>query len=127
LHAPFLEAQIPAFTVRGQRAKGEKGKLNLASTLQSFELCFRCLGNNLQQLHHSFNFYFFTGPRSHISNGLYLYPVFAMQLPLISFLILNPAYRDIRSLLIGFGVISTIVLVSGAVVFVLASNAELSQ
>ena len=29
----------------------------------------RCMSNALQQLHHSFNFYFFTGPSSHISNG----------------------------------------------------------
>lgn len=29
----------------------------------------RCMSNALQQLHHSFNFYFFTGPNSHISNG----------------------------------------------------------
>lgn len=29
----------------------------------------RCASNALQQLHHSFNFYFFTGPNSHISNG----------------------------------------------------------
>ena len=29
----------------------------------------RCMSNALQQLHHSFNFYFFTGPASHISNG----------------------------------------------------------
>lgn len=27
------------------------------------------MSNALQQLHHSFNFYFFTGPSSHISNG----------------------------------------------------------
>ena len=27
------------------------------------------MSNALQQLHHSFNFYFFTGPNSHISNG----------------------------------------------------------
>ncbi|CAE7195349.1 GPAA1, partial [Symbiodinium natans] len=84
------------------------------------------MSNALQQLHHSFNFYFYTGPHSHISNGtLYLYPVFAMHLLLISFLGTTPAYRDIRSLLVGLGVVAAVAGVSGSVMFALAMNDEL--
>eukprot|EP00931_Biecheleriopsis_adriatica_P048395 TRINITY_DN27955_c0_g1_i1.p1 TRINITY_DN27955_c0_g1~~TRINITY_DN27955_c0_g1_i1.p1 ORF type:complete len:698 (-),score=113.91 TRINITY_DN27955_c0_g1_i1:35-2068(-) len=123
-HAPFLELQVPAFTVRGQRSKTERDKrpINLGSLVMSLEGVVRCMSNSLQQLHHSFNFYFFTGQNSHISNGLYLYPVFAMQLPLISFLATIPAYRDMQSLLIGLGTIVAISGVSGSMVFLLATS-----
>merc|ERR1740117_855311 len=90
-HAPFLEMQVPAFTVRGRRRKNADSARNganvdAASLLRSFEGIVRCMSNNLQQLHHSFNFYFFTDENRHTSSGLYLYPVFAMLLPLLSFL-----------------------------------------
>eukprot|EP00933_Yihiella_yeosuensis_P047231 TRINITY_DN4297_c0_g1_i2.p1 TRINITY_DN4297_c0_g1~~TRINITY_DN4297_c0_g1_i2.p1 ORF type:complete len:697 (+),score=72.58 TRINITY_DN4297_c0_g1_i2:75-2165(+) len=125
-HAPFLEYQVPSFTVRGVKPKKNKAsQIQPEAIVMSLEGLVRCLSNNLQQLHHSFNFYFFTGPHSHISSGLYLYPVFAMQLPLISFLMTGPAYRDIQSLLVGLGAISVMMLVSGSVVFLLATKTEL--
>eukprot|EP00930_Biecheleria_cincta_P002597 TRINITY_DN103602_c0_g1_i1.p1 TRINITY_DN103602_c0_g1~~TRINITY_DN103602_c0_g1_i1.p1 ORF type:complete len:704 (-),score=87.48 TRINITY_DN103602_c0_g1_i1:7-2118(-) len=128
-HAPFLELQVPAFTIRGQRTKSDKraGRpaLNIDLLAMSLEGVIRCMSNNLQQLHHSFNFYFFTGSRSHISNGLYLYPVFAMQLPLISFLTTIPAYRDIQSLLLGLATIVAMSGVSGSVIFMLGTSRAL--
>mmetsp|Transcript_46853 Transcript_46853/g.109682 ORF Transcript_46853/g.109682 Transcript_46853/m.109682 type:complete len:680 (-) Transcript_46853:48-2087(-) len=127
-HAAFLELQVPAFTIRGMSIKADRGgSLKVASLAMSIESAIRCMSNALQQLHHSFNFYFFTGPSSHISNGLYLYPVFAMQLLLISFLGTAPAYRDIRSLLVGLGVVAVIVGVSGSVMFVLAMNDDIRR
>ncbi|CAE7805921.1 RE2, partial [Symbiodinium microadriaticum] len=125
-HAAFLELQVPAFTIRGVSAKGDRSStLNVDSLAMSIESVVRCMSNALQQLHHSFNFYFFTGPSSHISNGLYLYPVFAMQCLLISFLGTTPPYRDIRSLLVGLGVVAAIAGVSGSTMFALAMNDEL--
>ncbi|CAE7663968.1 GPAA1 [Symbiodinium pilosum] len=125
-HAPFLELQVPAFTIRGTSAKSDRSAhLNVDALAMSIESVVRCMSNALQQLHHSFNFYFFTGPNSHISNGLYLYPVFAMHLLLISFLGTTPAYRDIRSLLVGLGVVAAIAGVSGSVMFALAMNDEM--
>jgi len=85
------------------------------------------MSNNLQQLHHSFNFYFFTANNRHISSGLYLYPVFAMQLPLLSFLIASPAYQDIRSMLVGLGTIAVAMASSGGPIFVLATNNRLAR
>lgn len=123
-HAPFLEAQVPAFTVRGQKGKGNGQGIAQDSLFMALEGILRSLSNNLQQLHHSFNFYFFTGPQRHISNGLYLYPVFGMQLPIISFLTTNPAYRDIRSFLIGVGSIAATMLAAGTPIFLLATNAD---
>ena len=109
----------------------------------------RCMSNALQQLHHSFNFYFFTGPNSHISNGTEPHlpsearslacPCTAQAL-LVSSLCdalpahqlpgdrsepspsplggrkhsqhsdcrTTPPYRDIRSLLVGLGVVAAI-------------------
>ncbi|CAE7444552.1 Gpaa1 [Symbiodinium sp. CCMP2592] len=125
-HAAFLELQVPAFTIRGVSAKGDRSaNLNVDSLAMSIESLVRCMSNALQQLHHSFNFYFFTGPNSHISNGLYLYPVFAMHCLLISFLGTTPPYRDIRSLLVGLGVVAAIAGVSGSTMFALAMNDEL--
>lgn len=98
--------------------------LNLARSLEGIV---RCMSNNLQQLHHSFNFYFFTAQARHISSGLYLYPVFAMQLPLLSFLLTSPAYRDIRSLLVGLGAIATIIVAVGAPVFLLGTNVRFAE
>ncbi|CAJ1441222.1 unnamed protein product [Effrenium voratum] len=124
-HAPFLELQVPAFTLKGVNAKGDRGvTMNLDSLAMSVEAVLRCASNALQQLHHSFNFYFFTGPNSHISNGLYLYPVFAMQLLLISFLGTAPAYRDIRSLLVGLGTVAGLSMASGSVMLTLAMADE---
>eukprot|EP00913_Durusdinium_trenchii_P032041 g30008.t1 len=119
-HAPFLELQVPAFSIRGVNKKGDRGAVNLASLTVSIEGLVRCMSNALQQLHHSFNFYFFTGPSSHISNGFYLYPVFAMQLLLISFLGTADAYRDIRSLLVGLGAVFAISAASGSTMLLLA-------
>lgn len=119
-HAPFLELQVPAFTIRGVNKKGDRGNMNLDGLTMSIEGLLRCMSNALQQLHHSFNFYFFTGPSSHISNGFYLYPVFAMQLLLISFLGTAPAYRDIRSLLVGLGSVFAISAASGSAMLVMA-------
>lgn len=128
-HSPFLELQVPAFTVRGQRTRSDKRErrpaINIDLLAMSLEGVIRCMSNNLQQLHHSFNFYFFTGPQSHISNGLYLYPVFAMQLPLISFLTTIPAYRDIQSLLLGLATIAAMSGVSGSVIFMLGTSKTL--
>jgi hypothetical protein len=78
----------------------------------------------LQQLHHSFNFYFFTSNRRHISSGIYLYPVFAMQLPLLSFLMTPKAYRDMRSFLVGIAAIVLVILLAGGPVFILATDSE---
>jgi len=126
-HAPFLELQVPAFTIRGVNKKGDRGNLNLESLTMSMESLVRCMSNALQQLHHSFNFYFFTGPNSHISNGFYLYPVFAMQLLLISFLGTAPAYRDIRSLLVGLGSVFAISAASGSAMLMMAMNEILAS
>merc|ERR1711971_557134 len=86
LHAPFLEAHVPALTVRARRSSGGSN-LEPDAFARSIEGWVRDVSNNLQQLHHSFNFYFFTAQNRHISSGIYLYPVFAMQLPLLSYLL----------------------------------------
>ena len=44
----------------------------------------------------------------HVTPRFYLYPVFGMQLLLISFSGTAPAYRDIRSLLVGLGAVFAI-------------------
>ncbi|CAK0827159.1 unnamed protein product [Prorocentrum cordatum] len=124
-HAPFLELQVPAFTVQGQRGRVKTRELKPHEVAQTLEGVVRCLSNNLQQLHHSFNFYFFTGRARHISNGLYLYPVFAMMFPLISFLMTTPTYRDIRSMLVSLGAIALVIVASGSPVFLLGTDAKL--
>lgn len=128
-HSPFLELQVPAITVRGQKQEGKRNHPGAEpeALAGSLEGIIRCLSNNLQQLHHSFNFYFYTSQRRHVSNGLYLYPVFAMQLPLLSFLMSTPAYRDIRSFLVGMCVIGATILACGSTVFFLATDAGLSH
>jgi len=129
-HAPFLELQVPAFTVRGNRERGTvRSGREIEPTViaQSMEGIVRCLSNNFQQLHHSFNFYFFTGARKHISSGIFLYPIFAMQLPLVSFLMVSPVYREIRSLLVGLGSNVAIMVVSGSPLFFIATDASLSR
>jgi len=123
-HAPFLELQIPAFTLKGQRRPNEKRITSPENVVRSLEGLLRSLSNNLQQLHHSFNFYFFTAWDRHISNGLYLYPVFAMQLPLIFFKTPRPAFRDIRAFLVGLGALAAVVLVSASPIFLLATNED---
>eukprot|EP00928_Gymnodinium_smaydae_P025824 TRINITY_DN20461_c0_g1_i1.p1 TRINITY_DN20461_c0_g1~~TRINITY_DN20461_c0_g1_i1.p1 ORF type:complete len:720 (+),score=163.21 TRINITY_DN20461_c0_g1_i1:84-2243(+) len=128
-HAPFLEAQLPAFTIKGRRQQaGQRGsKLDPAALLRTMEGHLRSMSNNLQQLHHSFNFYFFTAEYRHISSGLYLYPVFAMQLPLLSFLLTAPAYRDVRSLLVGLGSVVAVVVAAGCPAFFLATDPTLGR
>ncbi|CAK9033231.1 unnamed protein product [Durusdinium trenchii] len=54
------------------------------------------------------------------SMRFYLYPVFAMQLLLISFLGTADAYRDIRSLLVGLGAVFAISAASGSTMLLLA-------
>jgi len=126
-HSPFLELHVPAFTVRGKKGKQERASVDVDQFMRSLEGLVRSLSYNLQQLHHSFNFYFFTGPNRHISSGLYLYPVFAMQLPLISFLMTTPAYRDIRSFLVGLGSVAVVILAAGSPIFLLGTNADLAS
>lgn len=127
-HAPFLEMQVPAFTILGQKT-GKKGirEIDPDMLAKSVEGIVRCFSNNLQQLHHSFNFYFYTGQRRHISSGIYLYPVFAMQLPLLSFLMTSSAYREIRSFLLGLGTLALAMLLCGSPVFLLATNPGLVE
>lgn len=121
-HAPFLELQVPSFTIKGLVQKKSKDKVDVVYLTQAVECTFRSLGNALQQLHHSFNFYFFTGPSRHISNGLYLYPLIGMLLPLASFLLSTNAYQDFHSFLVGLGSIALVVFATGAPVFLLGTN-----
>lgn len=125
-HAPFLELHVPAFTLLGRRSK-KATELDVASVARSVEGLIRSISSNLQQLHHSFNFYFFTGSNRHISSGLYLYPVFAMQLPLLSYLMAEPSYRDIRSLLVGLVAVIVLILAAGSPAFLLATDAGLAS
>lgn len=139
LHSAFLEVQVPSFTVRGLSAeeiraqmperRRAKKRMNVGLVIgpatlgRSFEAATRCLSNNLQQLHHSFNMYFFNSIKTHISSGLYLYPVFGMQLPLISYLMFSPPYRHLRSFLFGLTAVGAAVLFSG-IPAVLAARSE---
>ncbi|KAF4754886.1 hypothetical protein FOZ62_006748, partial [Perkinsus olseni] len=77
LHAPFLTQQIPAFTVTTYAAT------NIKDLAKSIEGVVHCSSSMLQQLHHSFNVYFYNTPTSHVSNGIFLYPTIAILSPLI--------------------------------------------
>ncbi|KAF4707142.1 hypothetical protein FOZ63_003398 [Perkinsus olseni] len=77
LHAPFLTQQIPAFTVTTYAAT------NIKDLAKSIEGIVHCSSSMLQQLHHSFNVYFYNTPTSHVSNGIFLYPTIAILSPLI--------------------------------------------
>lgn len=123
-HAPFLELQVPAFTLRGRKGKKEEKAVETRIIMYSLEGLIRSLSNNLQQLHHSFNFYFYTALNRHVSNGLYLYPCPLMAIPMASFLMTAPAYRDIRSFLVGIGTIAATMAISGLPIFLLATNGE---
>lgn len=129
-HAAFLELQVPSFTVRGQKrsvASKHPRYVKALDIARSFEGIARCTSNNLQQLHHSFNFYFFTGPRAHISSGLYLYPVFAMLFPILSYLMTTSAYRDVRAFLVGLTVVACTIIVTGSPMFVLLTEKSVAN
>jgi len=82
------------------------------------------MSNILQQLHHSFNAYFFNSAKSHVSTGIYLYPLFLMQIPIASYVAITPPLiDDTRSLLAGLLTIFALIAFCGGVPFFVATNA----
>lgn len=119
-HAAFLEFQVPAFTVRGTRSSTGKASIRIEDVARACEATIRCMSNALQQLHHSFNFYFYTNQRRHISNGLYLYPAFLMLSPLAVL-----ADWDMRSYMVGNVANIATAVISGSPIFLLATDRQL--
>eukprot|EP00392_Amoebophrya_sp_AT5.2_P001781 g1786.t1 len=108
---------------RGQTLEGrtERMKVRIGPALQavaaSVEGILRDYSNVLQQLHHSFNTYVMTGLNSHVSSGLYYYPVFAIQAGMVLLLLVIPDHipfrRDFRGILQGVFILAAVVTASG--------------
>lgn len=117
-HSALLEYQIPSFTLRRYTdlLEDQHAMWRMMTTI---EFTLRNFSNLTQQLHHSFNTYLFTSPRSHVSSGIYYYSVFAIQSGLISFFIvlppkgLNPFRDDFRGVLVGFLACMLVVIFTG--------------
>ncbi|CAD7970321.1 unnamed protein product [Amoebophrya sp. A25] len=81
----------------------------------------RDYSNVLQQLHHSFNTYVMTSLRSHVSSGLYYYPVCAIQAGMVLLILVipegNPFRRDFRGTIQGILALVVIVVSSGVPLF----------
>eukprot|EP00397_Hematodinium_sp_SG-2012_P016122 GEMP01016440.1.p1 GENE.GEMP01016440.1~~GEMP01016440.1.p1 ORF type:complete len:678 (+),score=129.06 GEMP01016440.1:67-2100(+) len=124
-HSAFLEYQVPAFTAQARKGtKKTSGNQRKADALvKSLEGLLHDMSNILQQLHHSFNFYFYNSPNSHVSTGIYLYPLFFMLCPLGSYLVYTPPFiDDIRSLICGMSTVLALIAFCGGVPFLLATN-----
>ncbi|CAD7948251.1 unnamed protein product [Amoebophrya sp. A120] len=89
----------------------------------------RDYSNVLQQLHHSFNTYVMTTLRSHVSSGLYYYPVFAIIAGMVLLLLVIPDHvpfrRDFRGVIHGLFQLVAIAVCSGMPVFLLFSDGHM--
>lgn len=72
---------------------------------RALELLLRDYSNVQQQLHHSFNTYVMTSLYTHVSSGLYYYPVFAIQGCMVLLVLVlprsNPFQQDFFGILVG--------------------------
>ena len=74
----------------------------LKENLEILENFIRGFGNLDEQLHHSFNFYFFVTRFTHISSGLYFYSSGFFLVSLIDFRSLHLSEKTLLSLFLGF-------------------------
>jgi len=130
-HSVFLEYQVPAFTVTAERKRAKKQNPDYdkaTKILQIIEGTLHGMSNILQQLHHSFNAYFYNTLYSHLSTGIYLYPLYFMQAPLLTYLSLSPPFiGDIRSILAGMFSVLCVQIICGGVPFLLATNEVIAK
>lgn len=130
-HSVFLEYQVPAFTVIARRTKAKKQNPDYEKAtklLQIIEGTLHGMSNILQQLHHSFNAYFYNTLTTHLSTGIYLYPLYLMQAPLLTYLSLSPPFiGDIRSILAGMFSVLCVQIICGGVPFLLATNEVIAK
>eukprot|EP01071_Lankesteria_metandrocarpae_P003952 Lankesteria_metandrocarpae@DN3275_c0_g1_i1.p1 len=127
-HTPMVERTIPVFTARGLRSPDVRtGPFPSIRLLKTLEKSIRGQSNVLQTLHHSFNLYYFTSPTSHITNGVYLYIIPLMLLPVIVRVVFSSAVAlDIPKVVLGFSVISSIAVVGSLPSYLLATRVAFS-
>ncbi|CEM33228.1 unnamed protein product [Vitrella brassicaformis CCMP3155] len=126
IHSAFLQRAIPAFTaVASSNPRGGNGQPKLTQLGGSLEGILRCQSSALQALHHSFNFYFFTSPNSHVSSGLYLYPVFGMLMPLAAATFQCRVFSDVGAVMLGATVMLSGLITGSLTSFALATQSGL--
>ena len=106
VHSELLGRLIPSFTVKVRYFN----EIHNTLFIKGIEGALRDGSNLHQQLHHSFNNYFFTSPSEHISHGIFLIPLLLLIAPFLVFGIFESSRDDFVCIM---GVAALAVFVAG--------------
>eukprot|EP00923_Selenidium_pygospionis_P012120 GHVN01020621.1.p1 GENE.GHVN01020621.1~~GHVN01020621.1.p1 ORF type:complete len:593 (+),score=83.83 GHVN01020621.1:1499-3277(+) len=111
------------YTVRDDEArKSTVDVLSWGKISRTLEGLIHAQSNTLQQLHHSFNFYFLTSPVRHISNGMYVYPLAACLLPLVAYFLSGSVAHEVHNIALGLSLLLASIIMGSGVSYALVTQ-----